>query len=44
MGKELNAVDTAIIEIAEVATQQDIIKLDDLSLILVGGGSATVVF
>ena len=44
MSKELNVIDTPAIETAEIATQPEMIKLDDLSLALVGGGAATVVF
>lgn len=44
MGKELNAVDTPVVDLPEVAIQPEMIKLDDLSLAIVGGGSATVLF
>ena len=44
MSKELNTVDTLVAEFPEVAVQPDMIKLDDLSLALVGGGSGAVVF
>lgn len=43
MGKELNVVEVIVTDIP-AAVQPDMIKLDDLSLALVGGGSATVVF
>ena len=42
MSKELNVVDTLVTEAPEVAVQPQLIKLDDLSLALVGGGSAVV--
>ena len=44
MSKELNLIDTIVTETAEVAVQPEMIKLDDLSLALVGGGSAAVFF
>jgi len=44
MSKELNVIDAPVIETAEVATQPEMIKLDDLSLALVGGGQAAVMF
>ena len=44
MSKELNLIDTIATEAPEVAVQLDIIKLDDLSLALVGGGSVGVAF
>ena len=44
MSKELNLIDTIVTETAEVAIQAEMIKLDDLSLALVGGGTVTVVF
>ena len=44
MSKELNTIDTLIIETTEVSTQPEMIGLDDLSLSLVGGGEAGVVF
>ena len=44
MSKELNIVDTLVTETAEVVVQAEMIKLDDLSLALVGGGAAGVVF
>lgn len=44
MSKELNAIDTPVIETSDMNTQPEIIKLDDLSLALVGGGAATVLF
>jgi hypothetical protein len=40
MSKELNLVDT--LENHEVATQTELVKLDDLSLALVGGGQCAV--
>ena len=44
MSKELNIVDTLVAESAEVAVQPEMIKLDDLSLALVGGGAVGVAF
>ncbi len=44
MSKELNIVDTLVTEAPEVAVQPEMIKLSDLSLALVGGGSATVLW
>ncbi len=44
MSKELNVIDTLATDAPEVSTQPDMIKLDDLSLALVGGGSAAVGF
>jgi hypothetical protein len=44
MSKELNVVDALVTETPEIAVQPDMIKLDDLSLALVGGGSMGVVF
>ena len=44
MSKELNTVDTLVTESTEAAVQPEMIKLDDLSLALVGGGSGGVVF
>ncbi len=44
MGKELNVVDTPVVDAPEVAIQPEIIKLDDLSLAIIGGGAATVLF
>lgn len=44
MSKELNVIDTPVIETSDMNTQPEIIKLDDLSLALVGGGAATVLF
>ncbi|MBL8523869.1 MAG: hypothetical protein JNN20_09285 [Betaproteobacteria bacterium] len=45
MSKELNLIDTPVIESAEAAVAQpEMIKLDDLSLALVGGGSMVVAF
>jgi hypothetical protein len=38
MSKELNLIDTIVTEAPEVAVQPEIIKLSDLSLVLVGGG------
>ena len=42
MSKELNVIDTLAIEQSEAVATLDIIKLDDLSLALVGGGSGLV--
>ena len=44
MSKELNIVDTLVTEAPEVSVQPEMIKLDDLSLALVGGGMAGVMF
>ena len=44
MSKELNVVDTLVTENSEIAIQPEMIKLDDLSLALVGGGQAGVLF
>ena len=44
MSKELNLIDTIVTEAPEVALQPEIVKLSDLSLALVGGGSAGVAF
>ncbi len=44
MSKEINTIDCIVTEVSEVSTQPDMIKLDDLSLALVGGGSAAVGF
>ena len=44
MSKELNLIDTLVTDTPEVAVQIEMIKLDDLALALVGGGTATVVF
>ena len=44
MNKELNVIDTFVTETPEVAVQPEMIKLDDLSLALVGGGMAGVLF
>ena len=44
MSKELNVIDTFVTETSEVAVQPEMIKLDDLSLALVGGGMAGVLF
>ena len=43
MSKELNLIDT-VVDTPEVAVQPEMIKLDDLSLALVGGGSVVVCF
>ena len=42
MSKELNVIDTLVIEQSEAVATLDMIKLDDLSLALVGGGSGLV--
>ena len=44
MSKELNLIDIPTTEAADIATQPDMINLDDLSLALIGGGQAGVVF
>ena len=42
MSKELNIIDTLVIEQSETVVATEIIKLDDLSLALVGGGGGVV--
>ena len=42
MSKELNIVDTLVIEQSETIVASEVTKLDDLSLALVGGGSGLV--
>ena len=42
MSKELNLIDTPSIDTLELATETQLVKLDDLSLALVGGGTAIV--
>ena len=42
MSKELNVFDTLVIEQTEAVATPEMIKLDDLSLALVGGGSGLV--
>ena len=42
MSKEFNLIDAPAIDSTDVAEQQNVIQLDDLSLALVGGGSMTV--
>ena len=44
MSKELNLIDTIVTDTPEVAVQPEIVKLSDLSLALVGGGSVGVAF
>ena len=44
MSKELNIVDTLVTDAPEIAVQPETIKLSDLSLTLVGGGTVTVAF
>ena len=44
MNKEFNVADTLVIEAPEVAAQPEVVKLDDLSLALIGGGSVGVAF
>ena len=44
MSKELNLIDTLVTEAPVVAVQPEMIKLSDLSLALVGGGSVGVAF
>ncbi len=44
MGKEINVIDTPAADNQEVVIQSEVIKLDDMSLALVGGGTATVLF
>ena len=42
MSKELNVIDTLVTEQTEIVATPELIKLDDLSLALVGGGCAVV--
>ena len=42
MSKELNIIDSAIVDQSEAVVATEIIKLDDLSLALVGGGMGAV--
>ncbi len=42
MSKELNVIDTVTVEQSEAVVTAEIIKLDDLSLALVGGGGGMV--
>ena len=42
MIKELNTINTLVIEQSEKVAAAEIIKLDDLSLALVGGGGGVV--
>ncbi len=42
MSKEQNTIEAIIVDTAEVAGQTDLVKLDDLSLALVGGGDYVV--
>ena len=42
MSKELNIIDTLVIEQSEGFVAPEVTKLDDLSLALVGGGSGLV--
>ncbi len=42
MSKELNLIDTLATEQAEIVNAPEMIKLDDLSLALVGGGLGSV--
>lgn len=44
MSKELSVIDTPVSDTSEVAVLPELIKLDDLSLMLIGGGAATVIF
>jgi len=44
MSKELNLIDLPATEAAAIATPSEMINLDDLSLALIGGGQAAVVF
>ena len=44
MSKELNLIDAAVTESAEIVARPELINLDDLALALVGGGEAAVVF
>ena len=42
MSKELNVIDSVIVEQSDAVVATEIIKLDDLSLALVGGGGGMV--
>ena len=42
MSNELNVIDTPVFEQSEAVATPEMIKLDDLSLALVGGGSGLV--
>ncbi len=42
MSKELNVIDSVTVEQSEAVVAAEIIKLDDLSLALVGGGGGMV--
>ncbi|MEO8103791.1 MAG: hypothetical protein ABI790_14810 [Betaproteobacteria bacterium] len=42
MSKEINVIDRPVTEQANVAATPELIKLDDLSLALVGGGQGAV--
>ena len=44
MSKELNVIDTVVSEVTEVTPQAEMIKLDECSLALVGGGQGSVFF
>ncbi len=44
MSKELNLIELPATETVEIAPQPELISLDDLSLALIGGGQAGVVF
>ncbi len=44
MSKEIYVIDTPITDASEVVALPELIKLDDLSLAIVGGGAATVIF
>lgn len=44
MSKELNLIDAPATDVVEIANQPEMISLDDLSLALIGGGQAGVVF
>ena len=44
MSKELNLIDTIVTEAPALAVQPEMVKLSDLSLALVGGGSVVIAF
>jgi len=44
MSKELNLVEETVVALEQAAVQTQPVKLDDLSLALVGGGNCVVTF
>ncbi|MEP7157315.1 MAG: hypothetical protein ABI905_16155 [Betaproteobacteria bacterium] len=44
MSKELNLIEEAVVAIEQVVINNEPLKLDDLSLALVGGGECVVTF